>query len=167
MTVGASCRRLLAAWLSGFGSLVATVRANPKASDWNLHGYEKLTPAMRQFVAIAGMSANSSEAVLAELMADSRVPRRLPELEEAIGHELPFLKSIRRPIWADIAAVSHQTQGEARTQTLSAAHISSGFLWTECFNPAKEFPWSLGIGDVDENLTRLAAGPEPDQPTAN
>ena len=167
VTVGTSCRRLLAAWLSGFDSLVATVRANPKASDWNLHGYEKLTPAMRQFVAIAGMSAYSSEAVLAELMADSRVPRRLPELEEAMEHELTFLKSIRRPIWADIAAVSHQTPGEARTQTLSAAHISNGFLRTKCFNPAKELPWSLGTGDVDENLAQLAAGPEPDQPTAN
>ena len=166
VTIGASCRNLVAAWLSGFDSLVAATRADPKASDFHIHGYTKLTPDLRKFVAIAAFSSYTSEAVLAELIADSRVARRVAELEDAMAQEVGFLTSLKQPVWEAIGNVCGMTPGELRSRVLSAAHVANGFLYTKCLTPAKQLPWSLGVGDVDENLSRLAGGPLPAQPTA-
>lgn len=167
VTIGTSCRCLVAAWLSGFDSLVAFTRSDPKASDFHIHGYGKLTPEHRRFVAIAALSAYPTEAVLTEMMVDSRLARRLPELEEAIAVEQAFLSGISSPVWAAIGEVCDMSPRQLCNEVLSAAHTASGFLRTRCFNLASQLPWKLGVGDIGQNLAELAAGPEPLQPTAN
>ena len=75
-TVGTSCRAVAVALLSGFDSLVATVRADPRASDFYIHGYSKLTQLAKHFVVCAALVSYPSEAFMLELASDSRVPRR-------------------------------------------------------------------------------------------
>eukprot|EP00974_Lingulodinium_polyedra_P045921 4402472-Lingulodinium_polyedra.AAC.1 len=62
VTVGTSCRSLAAALVTGFDSLVTTVREDPKASDFHIHGYERLSLLGKQFVFVAAMASYIPEA---------------------------------------------------------------------------------------------------------
>ena len=163
-TVGTSCRGLLAAMLSGFESLVSFVRADPKASDFHLHGFTKLTLPAKRFVATAGLASYVSEGFLLQLMQDSRVPLKCAELEEALNDEVSYLAGVKDVVWNALAEPCHMSGGELRSDVLGASHISIGFLQSKVLQEAKDFPWCLGYGDQTSKLSDLKAGPQPEEP---
>ena len=103
-------------------------------------------------MAIAALSAYPTEAVLSEMMVDSRLARRLPELEEAMATEHGFLSGISSLVWAAISEVCDMSARQLCNEVLSAAHTASGVLRTRCFNQAGDLPWKLGVGDIGQNL---------------
>ena len=165
-TVGTSCRGLVAAMLSGFESLVCFVRADPKASDFHIHGFTKLTLQAKKFVATAALASYVSEAFLLQLMHDSRVPLRSAELEEALNDEMSYVASLKDEVWESIAEPCQMSGAQLRSDVLGASHVSIGFLQSKVLREAKEFPWCLGYGDQQSKLNELKAGPQPEEPVA-
>jgi hypothetical protein len=163
-TVGTSCRGLVAAMLSGFESLVSQVRNDPKASDFHLHGFTKLTLQAKRFVATAALASYVPEGFLLQLMHDSRVPLRCAELEEALGDEVSYLANMKDVVWDTLAETCSMSGGELRSEVLGASHISIGFLQSKVLQEAKAFPWCLGYGDQPSKLSALKAGPQPEEP---
>lgn len=165
-TVGTSCRGVVAAILTGFSDLVQTIRSDPRASDYHISGYGKLTNKVKQFVGTAAMAAYVCDAFLLELMADSRVPLRLRELEDAMNDEMRFLANTSDSVWAWLGEALDICAATLRSDVLAAGHTTIGFIATKSLSEAKKLPWSLGCGDVDLNLDELIAGAEPAEPTA-
>jgi len=91
VSVGTSCRSFVAALLTGFDSLVRRIRADPKASDFFLHGYSEMREAARQFMATAGLVSYVPEGFLLDLMGDSRVCMRVEALRDALREDISFL----------------------------------------------------------------------------
>ena len=167
ISVGISCRTLTAGLLSGLGSLVSRIRACPKASDFHIHGFERLTEEAIHFVVVASVSSYVSEGCLQELLGDSRVPMRLAFLKDCVQEEMAWLSALDGQVWTTLASVCHSVTGEKlRSDALAAGHISIAFLTNRMFNEAAKLPWSLAVGDQDHNLEELAQGPEPSEPTA-
>ena len=94
LTIGSVCRALLRSFMSGFHDLVAHARANPKHSDYHLHGWARLTPRLRHLVAVAAISSYVPDAFIVEALTDDRVAFRLEDFLEAIHSELEFVSNI-------------------------------------------------------------------------
>lgn len=56
VTVGTTCGGVWLSLLSGFGALADIARTYHSARDYNLHGWGKSLPALKECVPIAGMS---------------------------------------------------------------------------------------------------------------
>ena len=165
-TVGTSCRGVVAAILTGFSDLVQTIRGDPRASDYHISGYGKLSNKVKQFVGTAAMAAYVCDGFLLELMADSRVPLKLRELEDSMADEIGFLANISDSVWGWLGEALDMSAETLRSDVLAAGHTSIGFISTRTLSEARKLPWSLGCGDVEKNLDELIAGVEPAEPTA-
>ena len=75
MTIGAACRTLVAGLMTGLGDLVAAVRRDPSTSEYYIGGFDRLTPTIRQFCAVAAFAAYVSDGFLCEVLEDDRVAR--------------------------------------------------------------------------------------------
>jgi len=167
VSVGCSCRSLVASLLTGLESLVAKIRADPVASDWNIHGFGKLSADARHFMVLAAMVAYPSDALLSELMEDARIPRRLTCLVQAVDAEVQWLADVGPTVWDTLASLLEGSSGQGlRSDCLHAVHISRGFMKLRFFSAAAQLPWSLAQGDKDANLQALKAGPQPQEPIA-
>lgn len=164
VSVGCSCRALAASLLTGIDSLVAYIRKNPTTSDYDIHGFDRLNEDVRHFVALAAMVSYPSDALLSELLEDSRIPRRLAALTETVDSELDWLASVGSHVWEPLASMASRADlsGQVlRSECLHAAHISRGFMQHRFFAAASEYPWRLATGDQDANLASLMSGPKP------
>lgn len=155
-TVGTSCRSLHAGLLSGVHSLVASVLANPSASKFYLGGFQTLSSEAKEFVVVAGLAAYPSDAVLAELLEDDRVSRRLPELERALQDEIGCWGRIPEPVWDLLGSACGKHGQWLRAVVVRAGHVSAGFISTKLFREAREGVWGLLQGSVQQGLERLA-----------
>ena len=166
-TVGHSCRTLLAGFLTGVHSLVATVLAKPSESKYWLHGFEKLTPPALQFVAMAALSSYPSEGVLSELLEDDRVAKRADLLSDTLLDELTWLSNLPENVWGHIGSLCGLHAQELRSNTLDAAHVSAAFIRHKILSQINEYPWSLLQGDINDNLDRFKAAEKPQEPVAS
>lgn len=165
-TIGASCRGVAAAILSGFDDLVKVVRKDPRASDYHISGYSKLTTKAKQFVFTAALVAYVCDGFLVELMSDNRLPLRAQELEDCMAQEIEFLAGINQCVWAWLGEACDLPAVTLRSDVLAAGQVSIGFITTKALGEARKLPWSLGCGDVDRNLDGLLAGATPAEPIA-
>jgi hypothetical protein len=100
-------------------------------------------------------------------MEDSRVPRRIAEHRASVEEEIDWLAGLDMSVWEALAGVCCEHSGQVlRADTMQAAHISMAFVDQKVFRECSKHPWSLATGDQEENLKTLAAGPEPEEPTA-
>ena len=164
VSVGCSCRALATSLLTGIDSFVASIRANPATSDFDIHGFDRLSEDVRHFVALAAMVSYPSDALLSELLEDSRLPRRLAALTQTVDSELDWLASVGSHVWGPLASMTLRSDlsGQVlRSECLHAAHICRGFMQHRFFAAALEYPWRLATGDQDANLASLRSGPKP------
>lgn len=165
-TIGTSCRGVVAALLSGFDDLVKTVRKDPRASDYHISGYSKLTGRAKEFLCTAALAAYVCDGFLVELMTDNRLPLKAQELEDTMAQEIEFLAGIKASVWKWLGETCDLDAAKLRSDVLAAAHVQVGFIMTKALGEAKGLPWSLGCGNVDQNLDELLAGGPPTDPTA-
>jgi hypothetical protein len=166
ITVGCSCRTLVAGLLAGLDSLVSFIRGSPEASDFFIHGFAKLSLKMKKFCAMAALSSFVTEAFLSGMMDDVRLPRRLLHLTQCTLTELEWLASLSLTVWCPITDVAGCVASGLRTDTIASGHVSFAFLDMKVFVEALKHPWSLATGDMAANLETLARGPEPIERTA-
>jgi hypothetical protein len=166
ITVGCSCRTVIASLLTGLESLIAFIREDPASSDWHIAGFARLCPAMKKFCAAASLASYVTDAFLSEMMDNPRLPMRLAFLKQCVLEEQQWLDGLPSEVWGPIAEVVGCAEPELRSDVISAGHISVAFLHTRVFSEAEKHPWSLACGDVESNLEDLANGPEPAERTA-
>ena len=166
VSVGSSCRSLTAALMLGLDSVVACIRSNPKNSDYYIGGYARLGAEARRFVVIAALASYVPDALLRELMEDSRVPLRMEHLKSSIAQEMSFLSQLGIHVWEALAPVTQSAPQSLRSEVLQAAQTSSAFVEHRVFSAASRLPWKLCTGDIDQNLQELMASIEPREPTS-
>ena len=156
-TVGDSCRSLLAAMSVGLDGLVGVVRADPRASDFHIHGYARLAGPARKYCAIAGMSCTVTDSFLLELLEDDRVGARVDELEATMTEELGWLSGVKHSTWARVAVLVAEEYSpyDLRSEVLEAASLAASFVHRSVIKPARRCPWSLARGDIQANLQTL------------
>ena len=153
--------------LLGIPDLVQHVKDNTHTSQWYLKGFwQLLPPDRRAFIVQASLVSRIAEGVDAELLEDSRVALRLPQLWAAANDELKWLIDVDKSVWVALAEVCEPLSADdLKDDVLRGAHVSYHFLWRRIFSRASMRPWSLVRGEVAENLKALAAeDEEPEEP---
>lgn len=162
-TVGTSCRSLLWGLCVGLEAWVAMARADPSASDFYLHGFSKLSPAIKHYCVVASMVAYVPDVLLTEILVDDRVARRAARLQEAVSEEIFWLEGVGAFTWQRLAKVlgGVQEAWELRHAVVRGAHVAAAFMHRKVFSQMSEYPWKLCVGNVAANLDALAASEEP------
>jgi hypothetical protein len=159
LTVGSSCRTIMASLCVGLHRLVATVRNDPGASQYHIHGFDRLTPSKRRFIVIASMSSVVADSFLIELLEDDRVARRSTELHRAMVDEMSWLANVPRDTWARLgrACGADESPLALRSTVLHAASVAHAFITRSVLRPLRRSPWSLAVGDIPDNIDALVA----------
>lgn len=104
-SMGASCRSMLAACLSGLPDFVGEVLANPSAHTFYLKGFLYMTGEVKALVALIACSSFIADTLLAELMEDDRLPMRHDGLQQELLRELEYIEALEMPVFEIIGGV--------------------------------------------------------------
>ena len=158
-TIGASCRALIVSVVAGLEAVVAKCTSDPDTSNYYLNGFLRFKAPVRRYAAVAALAAYPADSLQIELLADDRVVRRLPELQDCIQQELEFLESLGPLVWERLNRVvgdqPPRYPHELRSETLQCAYTAYGFVDRRIFQVANSLPWSLALGDIAANLEAL------------
>eukprot|EP00974_Lingulodinium_polyedra_P086938 8427626-Lingulodinium_polyedra.AAC.1 len=152
---------MVVAQLTGIQSLAAAVMADPRASNYYIGGFQRLSPEVLEFMAMAALASYPSEAVLADLLEDDRVPMRVAALEQELLEELAWVTGLPGHVWSLIASLFGEHGPVLRSNVVLACQRSVAYLRHKTLDPAKELLWSLAQGSIAGNLDALAAATEP------
>ena len=109
MTVGNSCRGVVAGLNSGLEAFVQFLRRTKKVKDEFLHGFGRLKEEHKQFLVVAGLSSYVAETVLALLMEDNRVAKRVEELDEAVWGAVGWLDEVSSAMWGSLGRLCNMS----------------------------------------------------------
>jgi hypothetical protein len=154
------CRCLHRSLHVGLHDLVGRVRADPAISDEKLHGFGKLSAKIRKFACVGVMAASVPEAASEQLLDDCRLVRTISALETEVKMVYEYICNLPLAVWSRMATVvvAEEYAGMAlRADALFCAHEARVFLQKRIFDQVRRYPFSLALGDVDDNLNRLMA----------
>ena len=156
---GPAGRLFLAALAGGMDGIHEVCRSDPHCSREKMAGISRATPQVRYFLAIAALSAYSTESVGLELLEDDRFLRRSHELWGVMQDELMYLHDLPPLVWEKTAAlISVETRPEQlRDSCLFAAHAGSAYLWDDSFLQLSRPPLNVTQGDVSANVASIHA----------
>ena len=162
-TVGPCCRTLLWGLCVGLEAWVGIVRADPSTSDFYLHGFGKLSQGIKQYCVVASIASFVPDAVLAEVLVDDRILKHASRLQGTMFDEVGWVEDIGSFTWDRLGAASGYLGEvwELRQLVIHGSHVAAAFIDDKIFSQLKEYPWSLAVGDIPENLDALAASTEP------
>lgn len=157
-TIGDSCRSLFASLALGLSGLVALVRSEPKTSDFYIGGFSNFDSGVALYTAVASVVANVCDAFLLALLEDDRVIRRLQELKDLVTDEVEWLINLSEVVWQDLAGLLTDVSAQQlRSLCMLSALTVQAFIQWKVFQVAESLPWSLAVGDIEENLRVLRA----------
>ena len=115
----------------------------------------------KEYIAVAALSSYLPETLLQEVLQDDRLALRSLELEEHAAAEIEWLGSLSTFVWQRMIAALEicLTPHELRAAVLKAAHTAHAYAEIKFMQTLRQLPWSLGRGDVIENLNNLLALP--------
>ena len=154
ISLGSSCRTLLAAVVLGLPDLVDEILANPRASSYFLSGFKHFSDRVARMTATVATCSFVSDSVLAALLDDDRVPSMLPRLVADIKDELAYAMGIDQSVWDFVGRAVGLRGEELRSDSVAASMTSAGFIHRR-LREAQGHPGSLCVGDVDRNLDEL------------
>eukprot|EP00972_Heterocapsa_arctica_P108642 15998745-Heterocapsa_arctica.AAC.1 len=162
VTIGETAKVLVGSLAVGLDGLVRMIREDKKASDFHIKGFAKFSLELRRFCAVASVVAHVPDAILLELLEDDRVVRRADLLEETLLEELAWVAGMSQSFWLRLASVAggdcfHKT---LRSDCMRASSIAAAYIRKGLFLVARSYPWSIAIGDIEENLVALGATAE-------
>ena len=160
LSFGSAARLHTVCMMTGLPKLIANIR---KVSHtlYYLNGYAKITECHEKFLAQVALACRPVESVMAEMMEDSRVMRRLQEIKDIMIDELDYLANLPKFVWARIAEACGCNIDDFIDDTMTGAHLSCGFLIFRIVKTAERRPWRLCLGNVAKNLDELQQEPEP------
>ena len=157
LTVGRACKGLLRGLLSGFLSMIAHLKKEKKASSFYTAGTEKLNSAEWRYISITAFASALPEALVSELLADARLPRRLDQLQAELCNQFSYLEGLEGSVWDLVGTGSGMSGQDLRSEALTASLVAWSFIQFRVFFRASQYPWSLTCGDVNANLETLRA----------
>ena len=162
-TIGPACRALVCCLCVGLEKLVSITRADTTVTDYNLHGFSRLSPSLKKFAVIAALASVVPDALLVELLADDRVVKRSETLRETVMEEMHWIESIGDSVWARLGFVvgAHSSPSELRHCVVHSASVAFAFVHKRIFQELESLPWRLAVGDIDQNLADLEESQEP------
>ena len=161
-SLGASCRALLASLLLGLTEIVSITRDNPHVSDYHLGGFERLSEHVMRFAIVCAAGAYPIENFIQCMLHDDRLLRRLSTLEEDLQEEVHYLEHLPADTWSRFASLlADGSPGTLQSGVLHVAHVSIAYLHEKTLAPAREYPWSLCVGNIDFNIHQLAVKATP------
>ena len=162
VTMGISSGAVSLCHVVGLGELVKTIRADPPASDYYLHGAGEYTKDVQVYGTVAAVVSKVVDNLLVSLLEDDRVALRLEELKEIASDEMEWIAGLSAYTWERLASgIEDCTPGFLRSSCLTVASSILCFMKHRVFNVAEELPWSLVRGDRNAKLDALKAGPQP------
>ena len=168
VTIGCSCRTLIASMFCGLTNYVKEIRAKAK-SDYDIGQWDQLGHPELRFIIMSALVSFSSDAACSLIFEDSRIARIAESVEKEIHAELLWIETRTLEFWQGFMPVVRGAIAGAessRDDVISGAHISAAYFHMKCLRQVHQYPWCIAIGDQDKNLDALRAGPEPQQPTA-
>ena len=167
LTLGSSCRQWLLAALVGFPHLFEYMKFSGTLSAWNAAGGEKMGPPEKQFCAVVGLCAHVSESCLAIALEDCRLAMHSTLLQISLLEELEKLQTAPMSVWNALGPLVGLSAEALRDKTLWGASVSATYIQHRVLNVLFDYPWSLGNGNIDANLTALRElAVVPDDPVA-
>ena len=117
---------------------------------------------MSQFACIAAFASIPADDLLAELMKDDRLVLHHEIYRQGLSQNMDLLQDLPMEVWVAVAVLCGKASGPIlRSQALSAAHTSLGFIHHRIWAAVHAYPWKLAAGDRTKNLLDLAAMEEP------
>ena len=165
-TAGVSSRQMIAGHICGLEGLVTRVRADPKCSDFYIHGYTRYGLVERRLSVVLALSSYVADAVIALLLEDDRLCRQYQEVHSALNDEIAWLEDLPLFVWKRLSVFCVVPPHELRDDVLRAAYVQRSFIDWRVLSELRGYPWCLTDGDVDENLTMLHVADKPLDPTA-
>ena len=167
LQTGTCGRSFIVALLTGIGSCVQEIRGDPTASEYFIGGFDRLGANEKAFLAQAAIVSRVSDAAHVLLMEDGRVLEQLDELKESMNEEMQWMIGLPAFFWSKVASVCDLRAHELKQRSIDAGFVCIGFFDYRVFAAAQEYPWRLAMGNVSDNLSKLAAEDEPLEPTAH
>ena len=164
VTLGASCRCLLASLCCGLQDFVNEILRQPGAHTYYLKGFHFLDREALALTALIACSSFVADAVLSALLVDDRVPIMFDELQQEMASEVDYVEQMDEPVIGFIAKTCGMNAKLLRDQTNSSALIQAGFF-SQRIRAATKPPWCILRKPPAEALAELAAAPRPPEET--
>ena len=137
-TVGDSCRTLCAAISMGLFGLLTYIRAQPKTSEYYIHGVDRLTTQVKAFAGVAAIAAYVPDGFLRELLEDDRVVRRRTELEEGLVGELGYVALLSISVWERLSSVlGGAGPVQMRSDAIRAVNVAAAYITRKVATPVR------------------------------
>ena len=158
LSVGSSCRGVVASLAVGLSALVEIARATPGCTDYHISGFGRLSPAVLEYMVVAAVSSWAPDSLMAEVMEDDRLLKRVASLKEIFATEIVWLDSLPLPVWEMLSSIAGPAQSHSvlRHKVLTAVHVSAAYIDRKLFQVLGALPWRLAVGDIVANLRELA-----------
>ena len=126
----------------------------------NMSGITRATPPVRFFLAVAALSAYSTEVVGLELLEDDSFLRLGREFFLLMEEELKYLHDLPDLVWERLASFIFKDTppNDFRDSCIFSAHIGSGYLWDDSFGQLSLSPLSITQCDIAQNLANISLG---------
>eukprot|EP00971_Amphidinium_carterae_P012563 247335-Amphidinium_carterae.1 len=152
LTIGASCRRMLCAWLTGFGAAVSYLEKKQLVASYTVSGVKFLDGDCRHFMAVCGIACRVSESFLQCVMKDNRVPLQQHLLHDLLLEQIHDLQEMSVFVLETLGSIAGQLGPVFHHEVLRSAMKQLAFLEYRVFAEARRWPWCLLAGNIEENL---------------
>ncbi len=137
----------------------------PSESNYYLAGYLNMTPGIARMLVICACTGGVSEAPLAKLLEDDRLPRMLPDIDSCVQIERDRVLSVSVPILDMFGSICDASASELLDQMSHAVAVQISYA-EHRIREARQLPWSLISLDIEEKLLELKLGAKPIEPTS-
>ena len=135
VTMGVSSCSVVLAHQVGLGDLVRTVRADPAASDYCIHGASEYNRDVQVYSTVSSHVCKLVDALLLAVLEDDRVALRLDELKQIASDGMEWLAGLSGYTWERLAAgIADCTPGFLRSTCMTVASSILCFLKHMVFN---------------------------------
>lgn len=166
LSLGPSCRGLMAAQVTGIFAYVQWVLARPGNSRYYLGGFvDYYSAPVARLAVVVATSSFPADAALASMMEDDRLARTIAALEEDMMLEVQYVHTLPAAIWGLLASRSSWDAVALRHAGMSGCLTSASFImWRLQY--LHQLPWTLVQGNIENNLADLASSPQPTEETS-
>ena len=157
LTIGQSCRTLLAAWLSGYQLIAAALDSEDKLPAFEVAALNAIDQSCRRFVCVASFAALLPEALLAFVFRDNRVARNQHILLDMCWSGLHLIEGLDDFTLRVVGQIGGKTVPELQHSLIKSTLIQFAYLEHRVFEVVRSYPWYLCAGNVDKNLEEFFA----------
>ena len=164
LQVGTQSKVQIACLAIGIEHWFGLVLADKKCSKFHIGGFRTLqNDGVRRFLLIAALSSWPMDTFMRLVLTDDRLAMHAPEYRAAVLEELEYLCHIMPSVWQLLVCVTglDLQPGHVRDLVLRSANVSVAYLLDRCLDDAEGLPWSLCVGNIQDNLQSLVAGRPP------